>query len=100
MKKAEWEVEAKERFGDNIMNWKFRCPACGHIASVRDYKNAGAPANAVAYSCIGRYLDESHKVREAFGEGPGPCNYAGGGLFGLNPTEVDGEHYFEFAEEV
>ena len=97
MTKAEWEAEGKKRFGNNQMKWKFKCPSCGHIASVQDYKNAGASENVVAFSCIGRYL--KNKPREAFGEkGKGPCNYAGGGLIGLNPIEVDGVHYFEFAE--
>lgn len=97
MTKAEWTAIGIKRFGADQMKWKFKCPACGHVASVQDYKNAGAPATTVAFSCIGRYLQD--KPREAFAKkGEGPCNYAGGGLFGLNPIEVDGEHYFEFAE--
>jgi hypothetical protein len=45
--------------------------------------------------------------REAFSDGQGPCNYAGGGLFKLNPVTVvmdpdehgSREHcVFEFAE--
>ena len=97
MTKTEWHAMGIKKFGNNQMDWKFKCPACGHIASVQDYKNAGAPENVVAFSCIGRYL--KNKPREAFGKiGKGPCNYAGGGLIGLNPIEVDGEHYFEFAE--
>ena len=97
MTKPEWKAEGKKRFGSNMLDWKFKCPACGHIASVQDYKDAGAATSVVAFSCIGRYLKT--KPREAFGEnGKGPCNYAGGGLIGLNPTEVDGNYYFEFAD--
>lgn len=99
MTKSEWQAEGKRRFGDNHRDWKFKCPACGHVASVQDYKDAGAVAGHVAFSCIGRNLKDG--PRKAFGEkGKGPCNYAGGGLIGLNPVEVDGGHYFEFAEEV
>lgn len=96
MTKAEWKAEGRKRFGPDLMKWKFICPACGHVASVQDYRDAGAPINTVAFSCIGRYL--KGEQRKAFGErGKGPCDYAGGGLIGLNPLEVDGEHYFEFA---
>lgn len=96
-----WRAEAVRRFGKDSAAWKFVCPSCGHVVSVGDYKKAGAPEDAVAFSCIGRYLE---KRSEAFKMGQGPCNYAGGGLFRINPVAVlssDGEeHYvFDFAEE-
>lgn len=101
MTKKEWEAEGERRFGDNKLEWKFKCPACGHVISVKDYKDAGAPNGAIAFSCIGRYLDA--EPREAFvakkDKGKSPCNYAGGGLVGLNSVEVDGENYFEFADK-
>ncbi len=107
----EWAAEATRRFGDDPMNWKFICPACKHVASVRDYKEAKAPQSVVGFSCIGRYVGAR---RDAFGlnpdnkslpkaEGPGPCNYAGGGLFKLNPVQVDFDgvmhSVFAFADE-
>lgn len=27
----EWLDEGKERFGDDFTQWKFKCPACGHV---------------------------------------------------------------------
>lgn len=94
----EWRADGERRFGKNQLNWKFKCPACGHVASVQDYKDANAPTGTIGFSCIGRYL-EGTPPREALGvKGKGPCNYAGGGLIGLNPVEVDGEHYFKFAD--
>lgn len=96
----EWLAEGHRLFGDDRMQWKFVCPSCGHIASVQDWKDAGAPRECVAFSCIGRFLPNCH---EAFG-GPesGPCNYAGGGLFAINPIHVktpEGIHQvFAFAE--
>lgn len=95
----QWEAEGTRRFGPDQMAWRFVCPVCGHIASVADYKAAGAPVGAVAFSCIGRYLPNP---REAFGgKGPGPCNYTGGGLFGLNPVAIEGRasNVFAFADE-
>jgi hypothetical protein len=96
MTKAEWIEEGKKRFGPDIMKWKFVCPSCGFIASVEDWKKAGASSGEVAFSCIGRRITPE---RDAFDKSkPGPCNYAGGGLFRLNPLEVDGVKYFNFAE--
>lgn len=95
MTHTEWLSEGERRFGPDQMKWRFVCPACKHVASVQDYKDAGASMTAVAFSCVGRWMD---RPRDAFGDGPGPCNYAGGGLFGLNPLDVDGRKYFDFAE--
>lgn len=93
----EWHAEGVRRFGTDEMRWRFICPSCGHVASVQDYKDAGAPENVVAFSCVGRWLPNAVQILEK----PGPCNYAGGGLFRLNPVQIDGrtERYFAFAEE-
>lgn len=100
MTKLEWLAEGKRRFGDDLMSWRFVCPSCGHVATPMDWKAAGAAEGEVAFSCVGRHLDAPS---DAFGCGPGPCNYAGGGLFQINPIEVvysDGssDHVFAFAE--
>ena len=38
----EWKAEATRRFGPDMLKWRFRCSMCGHVASVQDFKNAGA----------------------------------------------------------
>ena len=87
---AEWLAEAQRRFGNDPMAWRFVCPSCGHDASVKDWKDAGAPEGAVAFSCVGRYTgDGKSAAANAFKHGGGPCNYTGGGLFRLNPVAVD-----------
>ena len=93
----EWLAEAERLFGPDARDWRFECPACNHVASGREWIEAGAPSTAVAFSCIGRWLP---KPREAFANGAGPCNYAGGGLIGLNPVRVmkaDGTRIDAFA---
>ena len=95
----EWQAEAVRRFGTDFLDWKFVCPICDHVASVREYQNAGAPEGAVGYSCIGRYVGEAGFKAK----GAGPCDYAGGGLFQLNKITVVDEQgkdhkMFEFAE--
>lgn len=83
---AEWMLAGAKRFGDDMQDWRFRCPACKHVTSVADWREACAPVGAIAYSCIGRYLYGG--VSDAFSGEPGPCNYAGGGLIGINPVRV------------
>jgi hypothetical protein len=95
----EWQAEARRRFGEDPRNWKFICPSCKHVASALDWKNLGAPEGEIAFSCIGRRLANAKHM----GDPPGPCNYAGGGLFRLNPVTVvdpEGREHglFAFAE--
>jgi hypothetical protein len=88
-----WQAQARERFGDDPMKWRFVCPSCGHVASVEDWKNAGASAGAVAFSCIGRYVGDPKAAADAaFRNEGGPCNYTSGGLLCINKVfvEVDG----------
>jgi hypothetical protein len=107
MPHAAWVAEGERRFGPDRMEWKFVCPACGHIARTADWKEAGAPEGAVAFSCVGRWLPNSGPGR-AFATAnvlpSKPCDYAGGGLFGLNPLlveDLDGKSHrlFAFAKE-
>lgn len=97
---TDWLAEGRRRFGDDVMKWKFVCPSCGHVASVQNWKDVGATEGEIAFSCVGRHLPNA----KTLGKRPGPCNYAGGGLFKLNPVTVemedDGEaDRFEFADE-
>ncbi|MFH1813426.1 MAG: VVA0879 family protein [Pseudomonadota bacterium] len=83
---AEWLAEAERRFGSDPMAWRFKCPSCGHVATAKDWKEAGAPVGAVAFSCIGRYTgaDGSNTFKHA----GGPCNYTSGGLFVINKVSI------------
>jgi hypothetical protein len=97
MTKEEWYAEGERRFGKDQMKWKFICPACGYIATPKDWKDAGVDLNTVAFSCVGRWLGITRKMFER--DKRGPCDYAGGGLFRLNPMKVDGVSIFDFAPE-
>lgn len=102
---ADWIAEGVRRFGSDQMCWKFVCPSCGHVASVKDWQDAGAPEGAVAFSCVGHYAGNAEAAEaKTFRGGGGPCNYAGGGLLGLHPVTVvfeDGGTWqsFAFADE-
>ena len=83
--REQWEAEGEALFGPDQMTWRFVCPSCGHVATPQDWKDAGATQGAVAFSCVGRWLSTAE---DAFTKTGGPCNYAGGGLIGLNPVVV------------
>ncbi len=85
MTHKEWNEEAIKRFGPDPKKWKFICPSCGYIASVQEWKDAGASDGEIAFSCIGRRLRSEKTIFDKTG---GPCNYTGGGLLGLNPVTV------------
>lgn len=95
----EWNAEGERRFGADRMLWRFICPSCGHVAAVKDWKAAGAPESAAAFSCVGRWTGAGGE--KAFFLKGGPCNYAGGGLFKLNPVTVGDSDFriFEFASD-
>ena len=82
----EWRAEAIRRFGTDEMDWRFKCPSCGYVASIRDWKAAGATIYQAAFSCIGRYTGSEKELGDRTG---GPCNYSGGGLIGLNPVTIE-----------
>lgn len=102
----DWRAEATAKFGPSPLDWQFVCPVCKHVASVREYHEAGAPKEA-GVSCIGRHKGDMAKVQAAFVKTKvGPCDYAGYGFFRLNPVEVTNPEWdkpmeaFEFAEVV
>lgn len=85
--KKEWEEAGAKLFGPKKSLWQFVCPSCGYIALPQAWKQAGGEA-AIAFSCVGRFLNKKVKVYDAFQKGKSPCNYAGGGLFRINPVRI------------
>ena len=81
----EWKAEATRRFGPDMLKWRLRCPMFGHVASVQDFKDAGAKSPSRAYQeCLGRYTGKGTPKK---GDSSG-CNWAAYGLFGI-PAEHD-----------
>jgi len=101
----DWLAEGKRLFGEDMLAWKSKCPSCGNVASVQEYKDVGGPlaANNSFFNCIGRYLPQEKKVYDIL-EKKGPCNYTSGGFFNLTPNQVvypDGQKssVFDFGVE-
>lgn len=53
---AELCAEAERRFGVNPLDWAFKCPSCGDVATAREFKEAGAEPERIGQECIGRWL--------------------------------------------
>ena len=80
MTQEKWIQEGKRKYGEDFMNWKFRCPMCGHVASIKEFKDAGAANPNCAYQeCIGRYQGKGEPQR---GDSSG-CNWAAYGFLGI-----------------
>lgn len=83
----EWKSEMIKRYGERD-NFEFVCPVCKFPQTVKYCELSGSTPGQIGFSCVGRNFEKS---RSAFGNDSkkeGPCNYAGGGLFALNPVTV------------
>lgn len=103
MTHEKWISTAENRFGKNAQKWAFKCPSCGHVATVAQYKAAGAKESQVGFNCIGRHAGGKDVVTIFQTDKGQGCNYTQGGLFGLAKTIVsfpDGRELpvFDFAE--
>ena len=80
----EWKKEAERRFGPNKMNWKFKCPSCGHVQSLKDFKDANIEPECAVTNCASRYDLGGVKT----------CKWTTGGFLRFNQTYVIDEEYF------
>lgn len=70
--KKEWQKSAEKLYGSDAKQWRFKCPICGHTASVQEIMSAGAKDPNCAYmECIGRYQKDIG------------CNFAAYGFLGI-----------------
>lgn len=64
---ADWLTEARRRFGDDALQWRFVCPRCGANSSSGDFEAAGAEPSRAAQECIGRVTPDRGCDWAAFG---------------------------------
>lgn len=87
----EWFALGQKLYGEEVEDWKVRCPMCGRVNQLKEFKEAGSkgPDNAFV-ECIGRYTGQGSPDK-ADGNG---CNWAAYGLFGI-PRDEKYEVTFE-----
>ena len=90
----QWQEEAERRFGKGALDWKFKCPVCGNVQTMRMFKEKGVDPNKAYYNCASRY---------GFG-GRSDCKWTMGGLLSIGGVYViddsyNPRHVFEFAGE-
>jgi hypothetical protein len=84
----EWKKILTERFGENILDWKFKCPACGKITSGAEFKEVGAKPNDIFQKCIGNFKGQGKPDPENNQE---RCNWKAYGLFKLGDVVIADE---------
>jgi hypothetical protein len=100
--KKEWVAKGTQLFGENVQQWQFVCPGCGHVQKITDFKpfkNQGATPGSVYSECIGRYTGGKSWANSKDLKG-GPCDYAAYGLLNICPVIVvddDGKEIKAFA---
>ena len=103
----EWHREGEQRFGEDERKWAFKCPMCGHVATVQDFIDAGGHDTDPGQKCIGRVTGKGvDGLKDGVDKGDG-CNWAAFGLFhtlgkGLVVVMPDGHevNVFDFADVV
>jgi hypothetical protein len=98
----EWIAKAIALFGDDAKQWRFVCPVCETEQSINDFiEHTELPKEkiegVIAFSCIGRWARGGCEhpglgptaTRGDANEPAMGCDYAGGGLFRLNPVRIE-----------
>ena len=96
-KHADWLALLEERFGKNPLDWAFRCPVCGDVATGEDFSAAiaerykgstsGSPKSSdrLGRECIGRSLGVLERPRTGIQDpqqwGGRGCDWTAYGLF-------------------
>ena len=78
----QWLDEIKSRFGENIMDWAFKCPACGKVSTGKEFKDAGAAPDDMYQTCIGRFNGKGRSYLDGKGPYKDGCDWAAYGFFG------------------
>lgn len=63
-----WKKEGQQKYGTDSLQWKIKCPACGHVQTPNDFVTLSLEKDLALTTCLGR-----HK------KGVG-CDWAAGGL--------------------
>lgn len=90
----DWVAKGERLYGKDWMNWKFKCPTCGHVQSLGEFKNAGVDPNYAIMCCASRFNLGGRK----------DCKWTTGGLLAIGGVYVVRPDFkiilaFAFADE-
>lgn len=91
----EFMNKGKEIYGVDMMDWKFKCPQCGHVHSLGDFQKAGIDINKGLSCCASRFPELGYSKPD--------CKWTTGGLFKIGGQFVISQDYipiliFAFAD--
>ena len=91
---ADWRAKGTRLYGPDMTDWKFKCPSCGHVHSVREFKDAGVDEELAFTCCSSRF---------GLG-GRRDCKWTTGGLLRIGGVYVVRPDFvpvlaFDFADE-
>lgn len=89
----EWMAEGQRLFGEDRLDWRFRCPMCGHIQTGRQFQDAGKDPHRAYFNCASRFGLGGKKN----------CKWTTGGLLAIGGRYVIDKKYiphliFDFDE--
>lgn len=90
----EWMAKGKKLYGDNPLDWRYKCPQCGHVQTPREFKEKGIDPNQAITCCASRY----------WLGGKDTCKWTTGGLLRIGGVYVITKEFhpvlaFAFADE-
>lgn len=89
-----WMEEGERLYGKDRLDWKFKCPACGHVQTMRKFKEAGKDPRLAYVNCASRHGLGGKK----------DCKWTTGGFLRIGGRYVIDSKYcprliFEFADK-
>lgn len=93
--KQQWLDTGYKLFGDDTYEWKFKCPACGHIQCAddfADFQDDGAKPDDAFKVCIGKFKKVAQRSGglQPTSNGDRSCTYSADSLIDLCPLRVEG----------
>ena len=75
---ANWLKEGTRLYGPDMLDWRLKCPACGHVQTLREFRDAGVEEERAFTCCASRF---------GFGGRP-DCKWTTGGLLRIGGVYV------------
>lgn len=75
---ADWLKKGSRLYGPDMLDWRLKCPACGHVQTVREFKEAGIDEDNAFTCCASRFNLGGSKT----------CKWTTGGLLRIGGVYV------------